>query len=269
MRQATIGRQIVFNGYGIHTGKFAEVTISPLRADSGLIFRNMSLTEKYFYPQVRGNARGTEVVFADGSTLQTVEHLVAALAGVGIDNALIEVDGDEAPIKDGSAKFFVEQIQSAGIEKQDKSKVFYELKAPKFLAQDGKFILARPADNFKVNFLLDYNHPLVNADIYSFDWSPENFLREIAPARTYGFQEEIARLLQNDLARGANLQNAIVVGQEGYSTELRFPDELVRHKVLDFIGDIMSAGALPRAEFFVYKSGHTFNQKFVKEVLCA
>ena len=269
MQQTTIGRQIVFNGYGIHTGKFAEVTISPLRADSGLVFRSMALTSKYFCPQVRGNARGTEVLFSDGSTVQTVEHLVAALAGSGIDNALIEVDGDEAPVKDGSAQFLTGQILAAGRTEQNRPKNFYELKEPKLLAEQGKFILALPAENFKVNFLLDYAHPLVQTEVYSFDWSPENFAREIAPARTYGFSEEIEQLLQNGLARGANIQNALVIGQDGYSAPLRFPDEPVRHKILDFIGDIMAIGALPRAEFFVYKSGHIFNQRFVKTVLAA
>ena len=267
MQQRTLKRQIVFNGYGIHTGKFAEVTISPLRTDSGLIFRSMNLTAKYFYPHVHGNERGTEIVFADGSTIQTVEHLAAALMGLGVDNALVEIDGPEAPIKEGSAKFFVEQILAAGLEEQDRPKNFYELKGPKFLTEKGKFILAVPAENFKVNFVLDYTHPLVQTDVYSFIWSEDNFAQEIAPARTYGFAEEIEYLLKNNLAQGATLQNAIVIGQEGFSTALRFPDELVRHKILDFIGDICAIGALPKAEFFVYKSGHVFNQKFVKTVL--
>ena len=267
--QKTLKRQIVFNGYGIHTGKFAEVTISPLRTDSGLIFRSLNLTAKYCYPHIRGNERGTEIVFTDDSTLQTVEHLVASLVGLGVDNALIEVDGPEAPIKDGSAKFFVEQLLAAGLEEQAQPKNFYEFKEPRFLAENGKFILAVPAENFKVNFLLDYAHPLVQTDIFSFDLSKDNFVQEIAPARTYGFAEEIEYLLKNNLAQGATLQNAIVVGADGFSTTLRFPDELVRHKILDFLGDIYALGVLPKAEFFVYKSGHVFNQKFVQMILDA
>jgi UDP-3-O-[3-hydroxymyristoyl] N-acetylglucosamine deacetylase len=269
MQQKTLGRQIVFNGYGIHTAKFAEVTISPLREDSGLIFRSLNLTSKYFYPNVQGNDRGTAVIFSDDSAVQTVEHLVSALTGLGIDNALIEIDGDEAPIKDGSAKFITEQILAAGLQEQNKAKNFFELKEPKKLAADGKFILALPAENFKVNFLLDYAHPQVQTDIYSFELFKDDYTRDIAPARTYGFQEEIEWLLAHNKAQGASLKNALVISNQGFSSALRFPDELVRHKILDFIGDIAAIGALPKAEFFVYKSGHVFNHKFVREVLAA
>ncbi|MDR1997108.1 MAG: UDP-3-O-acyl-N-acetylglucosamine deacetylase [Candidatus Margulisbacteria bacterium] len=267
MNQRTIAKQLVFNGYGIHTGKFAEVTMSPLKPDSGLIFRSSTLTSRYFCPNVRGTERGTEIVFTDGSTIQTVEHLVSALTGLGLDNVLVEVDGDEAPIKDGSARFVVEQILAAGIQEQNKPKNFFNLKKPRQLTGSGKFILALPAAAFKVNFLLDYTHPVVQTDVYSFEFGKTDFVQEIAPARTYGFQEEIAYLLQHRLARGATLQNALVIGAAGFSQALRFPDELVRHKILDFIGDIAALGALPQAEFFVYKSGHIFNQQFVKTIL--
>ncbi|MDR2431542.1 MAG: UDP-3-O-acyl-N-acetylglucosamine deacetylase [Candidatus Margulisbacteria bacterium] len=267
MKQKTLARQIVFNGFGIHTGQFAEATLTPLKADSGLIFRSSNLTSRYFGPNVRGNERGTEIVFPDGSTIQTIEHLASALAGLGVDNALIEVDGAEAPIKDGSARFITEKILETGLREQDKEKNFFEFKEPKFLTADGKFILAVPAENFKVNFLLDYSHPLVQADIFSFEWGRDDYAREIAPARTYGFREELEYLLERGLARGATLKNALVIGADGFSAELRFPDELARHKALDFVGDIYALGALPRAEFFVCRSGHAFNHRFVKTAL--
>jgi UDP-3-O-acyl N-acetylglucosamine deacetylase len=267
MKQKTLARQIVFNGFGIHTGQFAEVTLTPLKADSGLIFRSSTLTSKYFYTNVNGNERGTEIVFADGSAIQTIEHLTSSLAGLGVDNALIEVDGGEAPIKDGSALFVAEKILEAGLKEQDKEKNFFELKEPKYLAADGKFILAVPAENFKVNFLLDYDHPLVRTDIFSFEWGKDDYAREVAPARTYGFRGELEYLLGRGLARGATLKNALVVGAEGFSAPLRFPDELARHKTLDFIGDIYAIGALPKAEFFVCRSGHAFNHQFVKTAL--
>jgi UDP-3-O-[3-hydroxymyristoyl] N-acetylglucosamine deacetylase len=269
MKQKTLARQVVFNGYGIHTAKFAEVIISPLRADSGLIFRSSTLTSKYFYPNVRGDERGTAVFFSDGSSVQTVEHLVSALVGLGVDNALIEIDGVEAPIKDGSAKFIVEQILAAGLQEQDKPKQTLQIASPKKLAAEGKFILALPAENFKVNFLLDYDSPLALTDIGSFDAARDDYARYVAPARTYGFQAELEWLLAQNKAQGASLKNAIVVSDQGFSAALRFPDELVRHKILDFIGDIAAVGALPQAEFFVYKSGHVFNHRFVCEVLAA
>lgn len=267
MQQKTLKKQVVFNGYGIHTGKFAEVTMSPLKEDSGIIFRSSTLTSKYFAPYVNGHARGSEIVFADGSTIQTIEHLVSALAGLGVDNALVEVDGDEAPIKDGSAQFVVEQILSVGLLEQKREKTFFQLREPKFLAEQDKFILAVPAEKFQVNFLMDYAHPQVGADIFQFTWGEDDYAKEIAPARTFGFKEEIDYLAKNDLAKGAALHNAIVIAPEGFSTPLRFPDELVRHKVMDFIGDIMAVGDLPLAEFFVCKSGHSFNHKFVKMLL--
>ena len=269
MQQKTLSRQVVFNGYGIHTGKFAEVTLSPLKPDSGIIFRSSTLTSKYFYPQVNGNARGSEIVFADGSTIQTIEHLVSALAGLGIDNVLVEVDGEEAPIKDGSAQFIAEQILAAGITEQKSPKNFFELREPKFLAEPDKFILAVPAETFRINFLMDYAHPQAGTDVFQFTWGADDYAREIAPARTFGFPEEIAYLAKNNLAKGAGLHNALVIAPEGFSARLRFPDELVRHKILDFIGDILAIGAVPRAEFFVCKSGHAFNHKFVKTVLAA
>ncbi|MDR1452611.1 MAG: UDP-3-O-acyl-N-acetylglucosamine deacetylase [Candidatus Margulisbacteria bacterium] len=269
MRQKTLARQIVFNGYGIHTARFAEVIISPLKADSGLIFRSSTLTSKYFYPNVRGDERGTAVIFSDGSSVQTVEHLVSALAGLGVDNALIEIDGIEAPIKDGSAKFIAEQILAAGLREQDKPRRLLRIAGPQKLVAEGKFILALPAENFKVNFLLDYDNPQAQTDLGSFDLARDDYMRYIAPARTYGFQEELEWLLARNKAQGASLQNAVVISARGFSTALRFPDELVRHKILDFIGDIAAAGALPQAEFFVYKSGHVFNHRFVREVLAA
>ncbi|MDR2428882.1 MAG: UDP-3-O-acyl-N-acetylglucosamine deacetylase [Candidatus Margulisbacteria bacterium] len=269
MQQKTLARQVVFNGYGIHTAKFAEVILSPLRADSGLIFRSSTLTSKYIYPNVRGDERGTAVLFSDGSAVQTVEHLVSALAGLGVDNALIEIDGVEAPIKDGSAKFIVEQILSAGLQEQDQPKRFLQIAGPKKLAAEGKFILALPAENFKVNFLLDYDNSPIQTDLGSFDAARDDYAQYVAPARTYGFQEELEWLLAQNKAQGASLKNAVVVSDKGFSTALRFPDELVRHKILDFIGDIAAAGALPQAEFFVYKSGHVFNHRFVREVLAA
>ncbi|MDR1322988.1 MAG: UDP-3-O-acyl-N-acetylglucosamine deacetylase [Candidatus Margulisbacteria bacterium] len=269
MKQKTLARQIVFNGYGIHTAKFAEVIISPLSADSGLIFRSSTLTSKYIYTNVRGEERGTAVLFPDGSSVQTVEHLVSALVGLGVDNALIEIDGEEAPIKDGSAKFIVEQILAAGFQEQDKPKRLLKIAAPQKLVADGKFILALPAENFKVNFLLDYNNPQAQTDLSSFDAAQDDYAQYIAPARTYGFQEEIEWLLAQNRAQGASLKNAVVISDKGFSTALRFPDELARHKILDFIGDIAAAGALPQAEFFVYKSGHVFNHRFVREFLAA
>jgi UDP-3-O-[3-hydroxymyristoyl] N-acetylglucosamine deacetylase len=207
------------------------------------------------------------MILSDDIKIMTIEHIVSAVTGLGIDNILIEVEGPEVPIKDGSPNFFIEKILEAGIKKLSADKQFFKLFEKEVLIEKDKAILAFPADTFKVNFLMDYDDDLVRIDIFSFDLGKEDYIKELGKARTYGFKSEIKKLFENKQALGATLDNAVLVSDQGYSKQLNYPDELVRHKVVDFIGDIMALGKLPLAEFFVVKSGHTFNQKFVKNLL--
>lgn len=264
--QQTIAQPLTFHGFGIHTGKFCEVTLTPLKEDQGIVFLVDGATVKYSAENIIGDSRGT-LVNVGNSQVMTVEHLISAIAGLGIDNILIDVEGPEIPIKDGSPNFFVQKILEAGIKKQDKEKKFFKIKNKEILIYEDKSILVLPAETFKVTFLIDYNHPLINTDIAIFDLVKNDYVKELSKARTYGFTHEVEYLLNKGLAQGATLENAIVIGPNGFSTELRYPDELVRHKIIDFIGDIMALGAIPLGHFIAIKSGHEFNQRFVRKLL--
>ncbi len=267
--QQTLKNKITFHGYGIHTGKFAEVTLAPLDEDQGIIFRSENKAKKYLAENISGDARGTQVILDKENKIMTVEHLVSALAGMGIDNVLIDVEGPEVPAKDGSPSFFTEKIIEAGILKQNKPKNFFKVKQREVLIEKDKAILVLPAETLKITFLIDYPDNIVKTDIFSLDLAQMDYQNELGRARTYGFKNELAQLLSSGLALGATVQNAIVVSPEGFSCELNYPDELVRHKVVDFIGDIMALGALPLGEFYVIKSGHQLNFKFVQKLLAA
>lgn len=266
--QQTIAHPVTFHGYGIHSGKFTELTLNPLKEDQGILFHQDGIVKKYVSENISGDSRGTQLVFAE-KKVQTVEHLISALVGMGIDNVLIDIEGPEIPIKDGSAKFFAEKILEAGFKKQNKQKKYFQFKQKELLIspQKDKAILAVPAETFRVSFVIDYDDPIVKTDIAEFDLFKNDFLTELAPARTYGFQHEVQDLLNAGLAQGATLENAIVVSEAGYSCDLRFPNELARHKIVDFIGDIMALGALPLAHFYILRSGHQFNQQFVLNLL--
>ncbi len=264
--QQTLKQKISFHGFGIHTAGFCEITLTPLDENQGIVFYCDGATSKYLPENVSGDERGSNVLFADGKKVMTIEHLVSALAGLGIDNVLIDVEGPEIPIKNGSPEFFVEQIKKAGIVKQSAEKKFFKIKEKEYLLDGQKAILALPSETFKVNFVVDFNDEVVKTDVFSFDLNSQDYELELSQARTFGFEEEIKYLLEKGLAQGATPDNALVINKEGFSRELNYPNEIVRHKVVDFIGDIMVLGSLPLAEFFVVKSGHAFNQKFARQI---
>lgn len=267
--QQTICKQITFHGVGIHSGKFCEVTLSPLKEDQGIVFHVDGITKKYQAENIQGDSRGTQVIISEDQKVLTIEHLISAIAGLGIDNILIDVEGPEIPIKDGSPKFFVDLLLEAGIIKQNKQKKFFRIREKELLidSKKDKAILALPAETFKVTFLIDYPDPIVKTDIANFDLVKEDYAKELGRARTYGFEHEVTYLKEKGLAQGATLKNAIVVSPAGYSTALNYPNELARHKIVDFIGDIMALGAIPLAHFIVIKSGHEFNNRFVHRLL--
>jgi len=266
MKQRTIAKSFAFNGFGIHTAKFSEVSFYPLPENSGIVFRSQSVAQKYSLQSVRADARGTQVILEEGFEIMTVEHLVSALAGLGIDNVLIDVDGDEVPIKDGSAVFFAEKLHKIGFKEQAADKKIIQTPRKIKISDGRRAAVIIPADNFKLNFLLDYDDQVVRTDVGVFDFAKDDYIKELSKARTFAFDNEINDLWLNGKGLGATLENALVVSATGYSTELRYPDELVRHKMADFIGDIMVLGALPKAEFFVFRSGHAFNNKIAHEL---
>ena len=266
VRQRTLKNSIQANGVGLHTGEKVYLTLRPSAPDTGVVFRRIDLDPVVEIPAKAENVGDTMLsttLIKEGVRVSTVEHLLSALAGMGIDNLIIDVSAPEIPIMDGSAAPFVFLLQSAGIEEQDAPKKFIRVKRPVTVKQDGKQATFKPFDGFKINFAIDFDHPVfknqtLNASI---DFSSTSFVKEVSRARTFGFMHEFEYLRANGLARGGSLDNAIVVDDSQIVNEdgLRFEDEFVKHKILDAIGDLYLMGNSIIGEFDAHKSGHGLN----------
>ena len=266
VRQRTLKNSIQANGVGLHTGEKVYLTLHPSAPDTGVVFRRIDLNPVVEIPARAENVGDTMLsttLIKDGVRVSTVEHLLSALAGMGIDNLIIDVSAPEIPIMDGSAAPFVFLLQSAGIEEQDAPKKFIKVKRPVTVEQDGKQATFKPFDGFKINFAIDFDHPVfenqtLNASI---DFSSTSFVKEVSRARTFGFMHEFEYLRAKGLARGGSLDNAIVVDESQILNEdgLRFEDEFVKHKILDAIGDLYLMGNSIIGEFDAHKSGHGLN----------
>ncbi|HEY8314076.1 MAG TPA: UDP-3-O-acyl-N-acetylglucosamine deacetylase [Candidatus Baltobacteraceae bacterium] len=253
--QTTVRERIVFEGVGLHTGTPCRVEVAPAPPETGFRF---TLDGAVSFPAhaeyVIETARAT-VLGKDGKTVSTVEHLLAAIFAMGVSNAQINVDGPEIPVADGSAKTFADAIASVGLATQSEPRERYALSAP-FFARDGeKTLIALPAANFRVKFAVDYPPP-VGAHYFDSEITPEIFRNEIAGARTFGYLHEVEALRKRGLAQGGTLENAIVFAADGPMQALRWPNEVVRHKVLDLLGDFALLGAWPQFEVVAIKSGH-------------
>ncbi len=274
IKQRTLRNEIRATGVGLHTGKKVYLALKPAPADSGIIFCRTDLE-----PPVEIKARATSVgdtrlstaLFNGDVRISTVEHLMAALAGLGIDNAYIEVSAPEVPIMDGSAGPFVFLIQSAGIVEQDAPKKFIRILREVSLRDGDKVASFLPFDGFKVNFTIDFDHPVfkgrkVDAEI---DFSSASFIKEVSRARTFGFMHELEYLRSQGLVQGGSFDNAIVVDEYRILNEdgLRYDDEFVKHKILDAIGDIYLLGNNLIGEFRARKSGHALNNQVVRQLL--
>lgn len=274
IKQRTLRNSIRATGVGLHTGDKVYLTLKPAPVDAGIIFRRVDLD-----PVVEIQARAENVGETSLSTslvqgdtkVSTVEHLLSAMAGLGIDNAYVEVSAPELPIMDGSAGPFVFLIQSAGIEEQEAPKRFIRIKKPLTISDGDKTASFLPFDGFKVSFTIDFNHPVfrgrtVDAEI---DFSSTSFVKEISRARTFGFMHEIEYLRSKGLARGGSVDNAIVVDEYRIVNEdgLRYEDEFVKHKVLDAIGDLYLLGHSLIGEFRAHKSGHGLNNATLRALI--
>jgi UDP-3-O-[3-hydroxymyristoyl] N-acetylglucosamine deacetylase len=266
VRQRTLKNSIQANGVGLHTGEKVYLTLHPSAPDTGVVFRRIDLDPVVEIPAKAENVGDTMLsttLIKEGARVSTVEHLLSALAGMGIDNLIIDVSAPEIPIMDGSAAPFVFLLQSAGIEEQDAPKKFIRVKRPVTVEQEGKKATFKPFDGFKINFAIDFDHPVfknqtLNASI---DFSTTSFVKEVSRARTFGFMHEFEYLRAKGLARGGSLDNAIVVDDSQIVNEdgLRFEDEFVKHKILDAIGDLYLMGNSIIGEFDAHKSGHGLN----------
>ncbi|PJK15357.1 UDP-3-O-[3-hydroxymyristoyl] N-acetylglucosamine deacetylase [Lysobacteraceae bacterium NML07-0707] len=273
-RQRTLQNIVRATGVGLHSGEKVFLTLRPAPVDTGIVFRRVDLE-----PVVEIPARGdlvSETTLCTGlscgaAKVQTVEHLLSALAGLGVDNAWIELSAAEVPIMDGSAGPFVFLLQSAGIVEQDAPKRFIRIKREVEVRDGDKIARFRPFDGFRLDFTVDFNHPAIPASQSTarLEFSTEQYIQEISRARTFGFMRDLEYMRERNLGLGGSMDNAIVLDEFRVLNEdgLRYPDEFVRHKILDAVGDLYLAGHPILGAYEGYKSGHALNNQLVRTLL--
>ncbi|NWF75682.1 MAG: UDP-3-O-acyl-N-acetylglucosamine deacetylase [Nitrospirae bacterium] len=268
--QRTIKQEICFDGIGLHTGRYSKVCLKPASRDTGILFirKDKDTAIKACVNSVTDTAFATTIGY-NGAKIRTVEHILAALAGLGVDNIIIDVYGPEIPILDGSSAELTKLIMDAGIAKQSKKRPYVRITKPVVLTDGNAELTALPYDSLRITYRILFNHNLLGEQKLSLDMNEENFLLEIAPARTFGFLKEVESLRANGFAKGGSIDNAIILGENGIlnSTGLRFKDEFVRHKILDLIGDMSLLGYPICGHIIANKSGHSTNLKFLKKLL--
>ena len=274
IKQRTLKNVIRATGVGLHTGEKVYLTLRPAAADTGIVFRRVDLQQPIEIEAKATNVGDTTLstTLVNGDVrVSTVEHLLSALAGMGIDNAYIDLNAPEVPIMDGSAGPFVFLIQSAGIEEQNAAKRFIRIKRNITVEDGDKWVRFEPFDGFKVSFTIDFNHPAFKEDFQAaeVDFSTTSFVKEVSRARTFGFMSQIETLRDNNLALGGSLDNAVVVDDYRILNEdgLRYVDEFVKHKILDSIGDLYLLGHSLIGAFSGHKSGHALNNKLLCTLL--
>lgn len=274
IRQRTLKNVIRATGVGLHTGEKIFLTLRPAAVNSGIIFRRVDLptpVEIKACPENVGDTRLSTSLQNGEVKVSTVEHLLSAFAGLGIDNAYVDVSAPEVPIMDGSAGPFVFLIQSAGVEEQNAAKRFIRIKERVCVEDGDKRAAFEPFDGFKVSFAINFDHPAFTerTQFSSIDFSSTSFVKEVSRARTFGFLQEIEMLRESELALGGSLDNAIVVDDFRILNEdgLRYEDEFVKHKILDAIGDLYLLGHSLIGEFSGYKSGHALNNRLLKALV--
>ena len=274
IRQRTLKNVIRATGVGLHTGEKVFLTLRPAAPDTGIVFRRVDLAEPVEIPATAANVGDTRLstTLEKGDVkISTVEHLLSAFAGLGIDNAYVDVSAPEVPIMDGSAGPFVFLIQSAGVEEQNALKKFIRIKDKVEVRDGDKFARFEPFSGFKVSFGIDFDHPVFTNDtaFASIDFSSTSFVKEVSRARTFGFLREIEMLRERDLALGGSMDNAIVVDDYRVLNEdgLRYDDEFVKHKILDAIGDLYLLGHSLIGAFYGYKSGHALNNRLLNRLM--
>lgn len=274
IKQRTLKNTIRATGVGLHTGSKIYLTLHPAPADSGINFRRVDLDEQVVIkatPENVGETRLSTTLVKGNTKISTIEHLLSALAGLGIDNALIDVSAAEIPIMDGSASPFVFLLESAGIQEQDSVKHFIKIKRPIKVSDGDKWATFTTFNGFKVNFTIDFEHPAFKDKLKTatMNFSSTSFVKEVSRARTFGFIKDIEMLRENNLALGGSLNNAIVIDEHKVINEdgLRYADEFVKHKILDAIGDLYLLGYSLIGEYSGYKSGHGLNNSLLRTLL--
>lgn len=272
--EKTVRETVRFEGVGLHTGLPSSVAVHPAEPGTGIVFVRTDRDPNLRIPAVvenveRGDGQGRQTSLRSGDVrIGTIEHLMAALHGLGVDNALIEVEGEELPGLDGSAIGYYDRIRQSGLTESRKERRVIAVKKPLYVDGKNHSMAVLPAENFSISYTLSYDHADLPDQFVHFEFSPEIFEREIAPARTFCLKEEAEALLKLGYGRGANYQNTLVFEEgEPIGNALRFPDEAARHKVLDLVGDLYLAGCGIRGHVITFKTGHRQNYELVKAIL--
>lgn len=274
LKQRTLKTTIRATGVGLHTGEKVYITMRPAPVNTGIVFTRTDLTPAVSIEAIPYNVGDTTMstcLIKDGVRISTVEHILSALAGMGIDNVYVDLSAAEVPIMDGSAGPFVFLIQSAGLEEQSAGKRFIRVKKPIRVEDGDKWVSFTPHNGFKVSFDIDFEHPAIRNTVQSvnIDFSATSFLKEVSRARTFGFMKDLEMLRSRNLGKGASLDNAIVLDDFRVINEdgLRYNNEFAMHKVLDAIGDLYLLGCNVVGHFHGHKSGHDLNNKLLRALL--
>jgi UDP-3-O-[3-hydroxymyristoyl] N-acetylglucosamine deacetylase len=268
--QCTLRRTVPCAGIGLHSGQKVTLSLKPAPADHGIRFRRVDLGGVEIPARVSHLGGGQQLqtgLMSDKASVETVEHLLAALRSLGIDNVLVELNHFEVPIMDGSSAPWVYLIQDAGIRELAAPRRTIEVLKPIQVQHGDKRIALYPADTFKITYTISFDHPLLRHQQKTIELSEAVFIDEIAPARTFGFLKEVEMLRQRGLALGGSLENAIVLGETGVLNPLRFEDEFVRHKILDVIGDLALVGHPVQGHLVVHRGGHALHTAFASELV--
>jgi UDP-3-O-[3-hydroxymyristoyl] N-acetylglucosamine deacetylase len=270
--QQTVANSASCKGVGLHTGKPVMLTIRPAPADTGVVFVNRNGHAGASLAASVDHLVATELCTAisgNGFQVKTIEHVLAALAGLNVDNAYVDIDASEAPVMDGSSAPFVRLIESAGVVSQNRLRSFLKITRPLEIIDGSRRIRIEPASTPRITYTIHYDHPLIQTQTYAYEHSSRAFASDIAGARTFGFLQEVEALWARGLGRGGNLENTVVLSQDGILNEsgLRFTDEFVRHKVLDLIGDFSLLGLPFIGHLIAVRSGHALHTRLVKQIL--
>ncbi len=274
LRQRTLKSLISASGVGLHTGRKVKLVLRPAPIDTGIVFRRIDLPTPVDLParaELVGEARLASTLVKGDVKIHTVEHLMSALAGLGVDNAFIDLDAAEVPIMDGSAAPFALLVQQAGVEEQGAPKAFYRVKKRIEVREGDKWARLEPYEGYRLSFSIDFKHPVIERTTQSvmLDFAETSYLKEIARARTFGFMHDIEDLREGGLALGGGLDNAVVLDEYRVlnAEGLRFADEFIRHKLLDAVGDLYLLGRPLLGAFSAHKSGHALNNRLLRALL--
>ena len=268
--QRTLERPVRCEGIGLHTGEYAVMTLYPAQANRGVIFRRIDL------PGSPGIEARTEhvvdtkyatTIAKDGGSVKTIEHLMSALAGLGVDNVQVDLSGPEVPILDGSATPFVELVRQAGLRRQFAPRTFLKVRQPIAVEMGNRSLRIVPSQRLRVIYTMCFDHPILGEQTVAMELGRERYVREVAPSRTYGFLRDLDMLSRLGLAKGGSVENALVIGEEGVlNGPLRFPDELVRHKILDLLGDLYLLGKPLVGTIIAQGAGHELHLRLVQRI---